>query len=81
MRWQKSEIPAEHNVCHDKENDENDVVAGAQKFLAMTKSFGLDKQKTVTIDGVEYPIGPALWSRFLPPPSFEVGNDSVILFL
>ncbi|EFO95075.1 CRE-FOG-1 protein [Caenorhabditis remanei] len=74
---QKSEIPTEHNVCHEKENEENDVVAGAQKFLAMTKSFGLDKQKTVTIDGVEYPIGPALWSRFLPPPSFEVENDSV----
>lgn len=74
---QKSEAPSETHHCHEKETDENEAGAGAQKFLAMTKSFGLDKQKTVNVDGVEYPIGPDLWSKFLPPPSFEAGNDSV----
>lgn len=69
-----------HQSCqedHNEGNVENEIETGARKFLELTKSFGLDKVKTVTIDGTEYCVGPDLWYHFLPPPSFEVGNEPV----
>ncbi|UMM10784.1 hypothetical protein L5515_000400 [Caenorhabditis briggsae] len=51
----------------------------ARKFLSMTKSFGLDQEKTVNVLGNEYTLGPSLWYRFLPLPSFEGAFHSVDL--
>ncbi|UMM11045.1 hypothetical protein L5515_000523 [Caenorhabditis briggsae] len=64
------------DVLHDF-GSENEVETGARKFLAMTKSFGLDQEQTVNVLGKEYNIGPSLWYQFLPLPSFECGNESV----
>ncbi|CCD72821.1 RRM domain-containing protein [Caenorhabditis elegans] len=60
-----------------RENEKNETEMGARKFLEMVKSFGLEKEKTVTVNGNEYPIGPDLWDKFLPAPKYDVGTEPV----
>ncbi|PIC55360.1 hypothetical protein B9Z55_000666 [Caenorhabditis nigoni] len=52
-------------------SEQDSADSSALKFLSMTKSFGLDQEKTVNVLGNEYTLGPSLWYRFLPLPSFE----------
>ncbi|EGT51842.1 hypothetical protein CAEBREN_32378 [Caenorhabditis brenneri] len=68
---------ASEQAQEEKENEKNDLRSGAERFLEVARSFGLDKPNTVEIDGVEYNIGPELWHRFVPPPSFEMIDEPV----
>ncbi|PIC55773.1 hypothetical protein B9Z55_000907 [Caenorhabditis nigoni] len=78
--YQRSLNSSKNSTSQDALHDfgsENEVETGARKFLAMTKSFGLDQEQTVHVLGKEYNLGPSLWYQFLPLPSFECGNESV----
>lgn len=70
--------PAPDYLDYPTDNIENEVRAGARKFLDMAKSFGLDNQQSMNVNGVEYAIGPDLWNQFLtPPPTYREENESV----
>uniref|UniRef100_A0A1I7T2P0 RRM domain-containing protein n=1 Tax=Caenorhabditis tropicalis TaxID=1561998 RepID=A0A1I7T2P0_9PELO len=58
-------------------SEENEVEAGARKFLEMTKSMGLDKPQIFNVDGVDYAVGPDLWDKFLPPPLYNLETEPI----